>query len=100
MCRDSALCQVPLCELAMDYSSSFPLSQHVGGRKEAVVFCQLPSGHTTPASCSWDLSNAQKKASISLWILGSLDQLLYPWSPRSAIGAIPELLQGVGRGPA
>lgn len=84
----------PSDELARDYLSSFPLSQHAGDRKKAFVFCQLPSGHTTPNSCCWDLPNAQKKASISLWILGSLGQLLYSWSHRRAIGAIPGLLWG------
>lgn len=83
-------------ELARDCLSSFLLSQHAGDRKEAVLFCQLPSGHTTTAYCSWDLPNAQKKATVHLWILGSLDQLFCPWTHRSAIRPVPGLLQGVG----
>lgn len=92
----SPLPSTPSAELARDYLSSFLLSQHAGDRKEAVLFCQLPSGHTIAAPCSWDLPNAQKKATARLWILGSLNQLFCPWTHRSAIRPVPGLLQGVG----
>lgn len=94
--RLNPLPSTPSAELARDYLSSFLLSPHARDRKEAVWFCQLPSEHTTPAPYSWDLPNAQKKATVRLWILGSLDQLFYPWTHRSAIRPIPGLLQGVG----
>lgn len=68
------------------------------GKRHLCSVSSLVNTHNPPSPGSWDLPSAQKKASISLWILVSLDHLFYPWSHRSAIGAIPGLLQGLGVG--